>query len=348
MTPPPPAASTSEPARVVWLAPSDARPDARKALDEWAHARGVRLVAPAIGHGAAIPIDMTIADDVEDALAHAKDAIASLETDNAERALVHAESLLRAHPELPNAAWLMAEVFRGWAARFQRLDPIDVERAQEMRARASSFDGGRAAGVGEIATAAPKRVHGHLMIDDASAVIWIDGVEAKPGDLELAAGEHAIAITRDGIVVWADWISFHDGTDLRLFAPSAPACSNDDFARIDRDANSVTPQGVRCARWVAVFPEEQTSTIRVATCERNACGPLVEWRVLSYAQESHDTNAADSNSAWPAWVKWSIAGVCVVAAGTTALIASGAFKTRPTETHFVNGGLKVDTAGIRF
>ena len=82
------------------------------------HARGLERV------------DLTIADRVEKELDRAREAIAALDADVAERALARAETLLREHPELPQAAWLRAEVHRSWAARWTRVEPRDDQRAQ--------------------------------------------------------------------------------------------------------------------------------------------------------------------------------------------------------------------------
>lgn len=121
---------------VVWVAPEgaapagvrsgpgDGREDASRALVEWGRARGLRIVTASerVG-GGALRVDPSIADHVENELDRARDAISALDADAAERALARAEALLREHPELPQAAWLRAEVHRAWAARFTRIEP---------------------------------------------------------------------------------------------------------------------------------------------------------------------------------------------------------------------------------
>src|SRR5208282_550685 len=136
----------------VWV---DGAPESvPNVLQTWAAARGLRLVPPKEGGRHTIPVDATVATRVEESLHLARELLTQHDADGAERALAHAEALLRAHSELPQAAWLLAEVERGYATRFARLDPVDLARAARHWRTAAALDGGRTPGVGEDSSAA--------------------------------------------------------------------------------------------------------------------------------------------------------------------------------------------------
>src|SRR5262249_20105985 len=149
-----------------------------------------------------VPVDRTVADKVEAELDRARDAIAAQETDTAERALARAEELLFAHPELPQGAWLMAEVHRAWSTRYSRLEPRDRTRADAAWQRAAALDGGRIAGVGESAAPLPPPVHAQLVLDGTSpdTRALLDGAPVTPGDVVRPAGEHQLTVVEGGVV----------------------------------------------------------------------------------------------------------------------------------------------------
>jgi hypothetical protein len=111
------------------------------------------------------------------------------------------------------------------------------------------------------------------------------------------------------------------------------------------DGEAVRAPAVRCGRWVAAIASQaEHHGLRVASCEAGACGPLVEWRVLStepWSAGSRERPAEATRSAWPAWATWTIAGVGVAGTVVGILAASGALKSAPNETRFVNGGLQI-------
>src|SRR5580700_5535610 len=143
------------PATTVWVAP--ALPDAEqtRALSSWARTHGVRLMAPVEGSAPALAVDPRIADDVERLLDRARDAMVARDGEAVDRVLSAAASTLQAHPELPQAAWLMAEVERAKSSRLRRIAPVDEAAANVAWTRAEALDGGRVAGIGEQAAASP-------------------------------------------------------------------------------------------------------------------------------------------------------------------------------------------------
>jgi hypothetical protein len=338
-------------ATVVWVtegpSPAAATPsdEARRSLDAWATARGVRLEEPQARGAPALTIDWSAADAVEQGLARVRDALAGLDFDAAERELARAEIVLRDHPELPQAAWLRAEVERAWSMRWLRGG--DEARAKRAWQRAAGLDGGREPGLGEKAFEVEPPITASLRLGggDASAGLVLDGVSVAAGEVKRAEGEHALAIVNaEGATTWAAWVSLAQGIEVRIAAPDVAACSRADVARARLDGEALRSAGVRCPHWVAAVAAGD-GVVRVATCEAASCGPFAEWRPVAPPPPGWavaPVTPAESHSRWPAWATWTLVGVGVVGAGVAVAAAAGAFRSTPTtETQFVNGGLEV-------
>jgi hypothetical protein len=345
---------------VVWVAPAEGRDDAVRALAEWGRARG--LVMEAAGDVTVRPgpkIDLGIAERVEKEIDRAKEAIAAIDADAAERALARAEALLRDHPELPAAAWLRAEVDRTWAARFSRVEPKDEARARAAWQDADAIDGGRVPGIGE--TAFPRRANASAkLVVHASAtarvIVYLDGTPLAPKStadtsatyaFETPAAEHQIVATIDGEIAFASWVALAAGT-----TPSAPSvidvslgaggtCDASSFASVARDQDRIRAPGVGCARWVAAIPGDKRGSVMVARCEQDACGPLLEWRTESMSAGSAAPPVA--RAGWPGWATWTLVGFGAAAATTVAIVATGALEARQNEPRFVGGGVRTQS-----
>jgi hypothetical protein len=360
---------------VVWLAPDPApvgapgasgvpseRDDAARALAEWGRARGLRILSATAGaRSGPLTIDFTIADRVEKELDRAREATAALAADVAAPALARAETLLRDHPELPQAAWLRAEVHRSWAARWSRVEPRDDQRAQLAWQEADALDGGRAAGIGEVAFPARPRSATTLTVSGASSqkvIARLDGAEiagTASADgvttyaLDVPAAEHHLVISVDGDVAFASWVAIAP-TNAGSPRPTIPihvgddgACSASSLDRVTRATDgSVHAGGVTCDHWVAAVPAERRGAVLVARCERSACGPFLEWRSESAFGTQSSPPLVAHHGPWPAWATWTAIGVGALAATTIALVASGVLESHPTEQRFVAGGVRVE------
>lgn len=361
---------------VVWIAPDgpehgsgagaqagpgDGREDAARALAEWGRARGLRILAATQSSGGGMArIDFTIADRIEKELDRAREATAALDADAAERALARAETLLREHPELPQAAWLRAEVHRSWATRWSRVEPRDDQRAQAASEEAEALDGGRAAGVGEVAfpprarTAATLAVHGAA---PRKVVVRLDGTELAGTTsldgvttyaIDVPPAEHQIVVSLDGDAVFASWLSIAQAAPgsprptIPLHVGDDGACSASSLGSVTRDGAGVRAQGVSCAHWVAAVPAERRGSVLVARCAQGTCGPFLEWRSEGSFTTGGDKPITPHAGAWPAWATWTAIGIGAVAATTITLIATGVFESRPTEPRFVAGGVRVE------
>ena len=343
----------SDDAPVLWLDDGEAREDAVRALGEWARARGIRL-GTLEDRSSTMRIDPSLGDRAEKELERAREAIAATDADAAERALARVESLLRDHPELPQAAWLRAEVERTWSTRWLRLEPRDEARARTAWQNAQALDGGRVPGIGETAFANRPPVKATIVISseaDPRLTLRLDGMPLAPAEtdargaavyhVEVAPAEHHLLATFDGRIVFASWIAIagHDPT-ARVAISEGGACARDRLAQVQhKDGEIVDATGVTCPRWIAAVPGEKRGSVLVARCERDACGPLLEWRVErlpTYGPpQGHGPYAG-----WPSWATWALVGVGAATAASMALIATGVFEARPVEPRFVVGGAR--------
>jgi hypothetical protein len=338
-------------ATLVWLAPAQATSEERNALATWGSMHGIRLSDPTDEPYPRIAVDTPIAAAVDDLLERARAAMAAADGDEVDTVLAQAESLLRAHAELPQAAWLMAEVERSRSTRWRRIPPRDPEAADRAWARAEALDGGRRPGLGEVAPAALPAPADLVLDGPADTTVWIDGMATTKRVIALHAGPHAIVATQNDAPVWATWVDLADKTStLRWSMPSAPPCSVDDMKKAAPGGEKILAPGVRCSRWIAVERGSLPGAIRVAACQKDRCGELVEWRVglaatAAGAEAARDQRQRDGRPAertgrrWPTWATWAlvVAGVAV-AAGTVVLV-SGVWRSAPAETRFVGGGL---------
>jgi hypothetical protein len=338
---------------VVWIAPAEGRDDAARALVEWGRARGLSLTqAAAVAAPGALHVEAGVAERVERELDRAKEAIASLDADAAERALARAETMLREHPELPQAAWLRAEVDRAWSARWMRVEPRDEARARASWQDADALDGGRAPGIGE-ATFPPRAgvtlkiaVRGaggrnvEVRLDGAALTAKAEGTYTA----DVAPAEHQLVATALGEPVFASWVAVGPaGANVDLPLATGGACDQASFAGVSRDGERVEARGALCERWVAAAPGEKRGSVLVARCERDGCGPLLEWRTEGALSGPAAPQPGLHKTTWPAWATWTLVGFGAATATTIALVASGALESRPTEQRFVAGGVHVES-----
>jgi hypothetical protein len=325
---------------VVWLAPRPSA-EATRALEQWARARGVVLRPPTSDRSALVGVDRSLATGIEAGLEEARRAVAALDAEAVARALGGVESTLAAHPELPQAAWLRAEVERTWSARWARVEPKDPDKAAAAWGRAAALDGDRAAGVGE--TAYPRgslEVDATLVVDGETpgepVELYVDGLRTAPGPIRRGEGEHQIVAMHARGVAYAAWVTVSRGATITVALPPPPVCSVDDLA-------ARRSQGVRCPRWVAATPLEDGA--RIATCAGDRCG-AADKVTVPVTHPSHGTGPGAGGQTppekkpWPVWITWTAAGVGVVALTGVVLWAAGAFAGPERSTRFVSGGVR--------
>jgi hypothetical protein len=332
-------------ATVVWIARADAERaslpgEDERALEEWGRARGMRLSAPDSAVTPTIQVDLTVGDRVEDDLERARDASSALDADLTERYLARAEALVRAHPELPESAWLMAEVLRGWSIRWGRVPPREPERAAAAWRRARGLDGGRQAGLGEEATTTTDPDVPFALSLDGMGEARIDGARVAPGPLRATVGEHQLTVTRERHLVWAGWVDLTEGAAVRVALPSPPPCSGEELSKVTIEGHAVRADGVRCEHWVAARPGPHGGSVQVATCRVDRCGALLEWSVGGAVPWVADARPHPGFH-WPAWATWTLVGVGAAAITGTTLALTGVFRESSTESPFMFGDLRV-------
>jgi hypothetical protein len=340
------------PVSVVWLAPAPPDPDQRRALEGWSTAHRLRLDPPPARPPAALPIDLHVADTVEGLLDRAGDAIAARDGDAADRALDAAASALHQHPELPQSAWLMAEVERTRSARCRWVAPTGAAEADRAWRRADALDGGRAPGVGEqAAPASPPDAT--LALDfgapsaEARARTWVDGVPAA-AVLALRSGPHVLVTSWADAITWATWVDVPIGTSsLRVGAPAPLPCSAEDLAEVRATTTSAEAKGAHCPHWIAAIAGQRQGSVRLAECELDRCGawiladPVGALATASWPGSGPATGErSGARSGWPAWASWALFGAGAALGAGAVFVGSGGFRGSTPETRFVSGGLK--------
>ncbi len=337
-------------ATLVWIAPGLPDGTQERSLASWAEAHSRVLAPPRDEPPPALQVDLSIAEDVERALDRARDAIAAREGDNVDANLGAAEAALRAHPELPQGAWLMAEVERARSTRWRRVPPTDAAAADRAWMRAEALDGGRAPGVGEQSSQAhPPAASLRLEVTPAGAEAYLDGSPAELGSGETPthAGPHQLVVTWRGVPIWASWLQTPQGSSVvHAAAPSPPPCSVSDLARVRQvrlasGGDAVDGTGARCAQWVAAVGGATPEEVRVASCEADRCGPLLAWQASIALPLPWSPPPERPRAGWPAWGTWSLVGAgAAIATGVAVILASGVLRPPAPETRFVSGGIK--------
>jgi hypothetical protein len=326
---------------IVWLGEQAADSQASATLAAWARSRGLVLAPPAESVPRAIAVDLGISATIEDLLDSARDALTARSGADVDRALGAAESLLKAHPELPNAAWLMAEVERARSVRSRLIAPTDDQAANGAWSRASALDSGRIAGPGEQAVGAPAPATITPEMRAARETqIWIDGSPVAPGPIASRAGPHALVVTWRGAPIWASWIDAPPGpSTVALSQLDAAACSSSDLEEAHLAGGLVSAELARCAHWVVAVPGLTLGAIRIATCQEDQCGPLTDWRPSPVWSQPPPPHERQRRSGWPAWASWGLVGTGVaVAAGVVAAVVASSSRS-PSEVEYIQGPL---------
>jgi hypothetical protein len=323
---------------VLWLGSQPELAERRADIAAWAHARQqhAELLRPT-----ASGYDAALADEVEALLEEARTLQAPAGTPDA---LQRAETLLMEHPELPQAAWLLAERYAIEAHALAAGDDATAARRRELGTMALGLEGERAAAVGAAPlppdAAAPARVPAPLGARPHDR-LYIDGVaiDTNGAPPMLAPGRHHARLTRGELPVWSGWITLDAaGRPEPLPDPTLP-CSGLDLA--DVGAGSAAPEpalGVRCEHW-AVARASLRGGVDVAECTRSRCDAWQHAGALrrDAAPLALDA-AAPERGAWPAWATWGLIGAGALAATGIVLWQAGAFDRDAPSTEFVFTG----------
>jgi hypothetical protein len=309
----------SQTAVLVWLSAASVLPTFRADLAGFAQSRFVRLEAPhenaaAYRGGQASAYAPDAVAQVESSLEEARNAAASLEQSRALAALERADQLLREHPELPQSAWLMAEVLQ-LSAEVESSAPDGAEAASTLRQRAAALEGPRAAPFSDRAPpsdteAEPAhrvRVEG---LEASDALEWDGRQTTSP--VSAVTGEHHARVARNGRLLWAGWVNVSPADErVHLPVPETIACSTDDLNGAHFAAGRALPAAhARCDSYV-LARARPSGGIEAALCDRQTCGNVVLWEHLSTTGSATSPTLGEKKTIWP----YAIAG----AAGAIAL-----------------------------
>ncbi|MDP9000174.1 MAG: hypothetical protein M3O46_08700 [Myxococcota bacterium] len=332
---------TDAPATLVWIAPE--APDAAQArsLTNWSRARGTRLRPPE-EVTRALPVDPNVADNIENLLERARDGIVARDAGDSERALSSAESMLRAHPELPQAAWLMAEVERARAARWRHLEPADLAAAEDAWLRAEALDGGRAPGVGEDGSLRhPSTAVVSLDPLPEGVAPWLDGRLVRSDMVHADSGTHVLVLMWKIAPIWAAWIDVPPGrSTVHAGAVAVAECSAVDVAGARVTPDGIHARHVRCPRWVAATKGAEPGSVDVATCQTDRCGPLFEWSAPTPGWAWSPTVEPSRGHGLPSWATWTLVGAGAVIGAGAVLLSTGALQPASMEIRFASGGIQ--------
>jgi len=293
----------------------------RRALATFEAREKVVLAAPVAGRptrGPAYSDDVVLR--IEERLEEAQTLAASLDEERALEILTNVERDLLSHPELPQAAWLMAERHQ-LAAAIRKRQPDGAEEAQRLVASAQALEGRRAASFGESpAPAARAQVKPTLVVVrdlDPADVLVLDGRAAASAE-NLLPGRHHGQVLRGSRVAWSGWfdVPAKARVETSLGVPPRVACSLDDLGDVAVGSRSPSvPRGVRCQRWIGV--RRGKTGLEVAWCEGQRCtayGPLLA-----------EQKPVPPHASLPPWAAATIVGAAAVGA-VVILVATDAFE----------------------
>ncbi|HEY3498938.1 MAG TPA: hypothetical protein VGK73_29810 [Polyangiaceae bacterium] len=294
----------------------------RGLLESYARRHAVTLVAPAPTPGPAYPpygADRVLA--LEGRIDEARTSASSLDEARALELLAAIERELLQHPELPQAAWLMAERHR-LAASVRREQPDGTREAEELARRARVLEGARApafgeAEIGTLSDSAPVNVRFPEL--GPRDLLEVDGVTGSPS-VSILPGEHQLRVLRNGELVWAGWPALGGTPEVRLGIRPVIACGSEDLAGVESGASTPrVPAGVLCSRFFVA--RRKGRALEVSECRGRACGAFVALAPIR----------AEARP-FPTWATVALAGVAAVGVTSLVLWGAGAFdRDEPAE-----------------
>jgi len=332
---------------LLWLGTAAARVAHEPDLESWARSRWVILEDPELDRaGSPASHDDDAARRVEQLLTEARTDTYSAALDAANAALDEAERILLATPALPEAAWLMADLYR---ARAEAVNPEDTARKVELVRRADLLEGplaetfgavqairGAAAGRASSSFAqdrdtpgAPVPLLGPMTGDE----IEIDGVLAEV-PVRLSTGAHHVRVLRRGRLVAAAWVTAASDPVEIPITPPVP-CGDADLGAVrETNAGPRMAGAVSCPHFAVA--REAPRGIEVASCFGASCGPWLPWN-----RAWGESFAAPVHPPWPparsnGWIFWTAAGIAAAGVSAVVLWREGVFEQHgPTRDSFV-------------
>jgi hypothetical protein len=310
---------------VLWLGTTSSHLHLQADLQSWATSRNVRLTAPAPPHTTALVYDTTLPDRIERLIERARIEAGSHDERSALIHVREARTELERHPELPQAAWLMAEALL-LEATVHATYPERERITRRLRSEAALLEGQRAQVHGTapaLRATSAEQLRVTIGGTHAGDVIYVNGVRA-PSELVTNRGTHHIRVTRGARAIWSGWVEVGGKARLELPVPEPAACSRDDLRVAHITASGVAIAGpVRCARWAVARPAKGGG-IEIAECRHARCSAFTEWRASMgrfYEGPPQEPRPADA----PPVLPWVIASVGAAALTGLVLWQAGVF-----------------------
>lgn len=324
---------------LIWLAANGGGstgdgvgPAEARLLRSWASAHQVKWREPAEAASRAgpPPRDGELVEDLEQGLAAARLATDSLELEAATRQLQALEQRLEQHPELPEAPFLRAEVWRLLARALARTsaDAETSARVQDLERRAHVMEGTRAAafGASEAVQPAPepslRQVRG---LRPGLSLYW-DGDLVTGSQLSAAPGLHHLRVLEAGRAVQASWVELDARADIVLELPARPACSARELQATPVSGRQPRPLATtRCDAWALARSGPGPGTIQVARCFGVQCSPFLDWSLQPPAVLVGRPQP-EPIKRWPEWATWMLVGAVAAGGSAIAIWRSGEFE----------------------
>jgi hypothetical protein len=305
----------------------------RALLDDFERQRRVTLVAPApTPRSPYQPYRTELVLDIEGRLDEARSLASSLDEERALALLAAIERDLVEHPELPQAAWLLAEHHRIAADVKHGDGPISPE-AEALLESARVLEGQRAPAFGAPSEPPPPAASSvRLTVRDLDVrdTLELDGVSGG-GERRIEPGVHHVRVLRDGELTYAGWARLGDSVEVVLGVRPIEPCSSEDLAGTRSLSGTVAaPHPVKCQSWFAA--RRRAGTLELAACAHGACSSFT-------TLVAHDRSAPSSVPAWAI----AAAGLGTMAAGLITVWATGGFEPSsvpPGPPTFTFGGVQ--------
>jgi hypothetical protein len=251
------------------------------------------------------------------------------------------EDELLKHPELPQAAWLLAERHRA-TAKIRERSPEGAADAATLWRAAALLEGKRALTFGEpasVATSDTPRTKVRVRGLDPRDRLELDG-RSGPHEVELADGRHHVRVLRGDELVYAaffEWPSTNGELDFGI--PALVPCSADDLRGVEgaHGFAPVVPAGIACRRWVVV--RRSPRGLELSECAYERCK---SFNVLAAPPPKRPESARERE--FPTWATVALASLGAIGTGSLVLWGAGVFDRRAQApvTRFVYEGPKMD------
>lgn len=325
---------------LVWL--SGTSLSAHQAeIQAWSKTHQV-VVRPAVAT-ASPAYDPAVAEAIEVQLERGRTAVAMQQVDAA--ALEQTCQQIVQHPELPQAAWLLAECHRLNAViSAQSLDAVAAAQRQQA---AEALEGPRA----PVYSAEPIPLPAieRLPVVEIESVgprvsdrVFLDG-EPMSGRTLTTIGTHHVRVLRDDALLWAGWLEVAaQGGPLIVPLTVSPCSSQDLSGATITGTRAVASGGAQCAQWLVAQPQQDGTGIDLWQCQRDRCTGPQPWPVTQ-----RTNSAADAGSSW---YVWPLVGVGVALGTAAVLWQAGAFdgETEQPERPFTITGPNAAAPGFSF